>query len=500
MSITPGAGYMVDPKNPNGVIPIGSGATTNNPNAGLIATGTPTKTPSPATTPVIPAPSTTPPSNTVPPPSNIGSTGSSAGNNTFSGLVDQEANTAVKGSPVAAAAGQGALSVGNNQAAYESAKADYQKAVDDYNSLQSKVAEQYANTSSQSIPLEFQQGQQQVLAKQYASQLDAAQQKVTEMSNVLNAGIAEQGAQTSAYSTAGNIGQSAQNSAQSGLSTAISASAPTGNFPWSYNPQTGQFTNASTGASVSSGFTGNYGSDTSSMASAIMNGKIGYQDAESALSGYYGNTADANLTSAIVAAGGNPTLLKAKATGQSQNTTAVTTAPVNAQLGVYNQQIAALGTSQVAAQQIGAFGDQLIATMSAPPEQGGLGINPYSSQYVNQSLNALHTQFSDPKYATFNTNIAGLQARVSALLSTGEIPTAATAGAQAIVSGNATLKSMQATLQQIQAEAGAITGAQANVASTAYQGAQSAAGTNSSNSASTSVGGFKLVNGKWVPN
>ncbi len=40
MAITPGPGYMIDPNNPNGVIPIGSASTVNNPNANLISGST----------------------------------------------------------------------------------------------------------------------------------------------------------------------------------------------------------------------------------------------------------------------------------------------------------------------------------------------------------------------------------------------------------------------------------------------------------------------------
>lgn len=63
MAITPGAGYQVDPTNPNKVIPIGSPSMQNNPNAGLVATGV---APTPATqTNTPPAATQTPPPNPV---------------------------------------------------------------------------------------------------------------------------------------------------------------------------------------------------------------------------------------------------------------------------------------------------------------------------------------------------------------------------------------------------------------------------------------------------
>lgn len=62
MAITAGAGYMVDPNNPNSVIPIGSQSTVNNPNSGYNFTGsTATTTPAvKAPTPVAPTPQPAP--------------------------------------------------------------------------------------------------------------------------------------------------------------------------------------------------------------------------------------------------------------------------------------------------------------------------------------------------------------------------------------------------------------------------------------------------------
>lgn len=213
-------------------------------------------------------------------------------------------------------------------------------------------------------------------------------------------------------------------------------------------------------------------------AQKVQNNLESLDTAKSNLSAY--SQGGLNALNSILGSGFNTAANTGATQATAANTQAVGTAPVNAQLGVYDTQLQNLGTSQVAASQIAAFGNQLLTTMSQPPANGGLGINPYSSQYANLKLNQLQTQFNSPQYATFNTNIAGLQARVSSLLQTGEIPSAATQGAQDIVSGNATLASMQATLQQIDAEAGAITGSQAQVASTAFQQAQQAAGVNTS--------------------
>lgn len=54
--VTAAPGYQVDPNNPNRVIPIGSASQQNNPNAGMVATGVPGSTPTPATQTNTPTP------------------------------------------------------------------------------------------------------------------------------------------------------------------------------------------------------------------------------------------------------------------------------------------------------------------------------------------------------------------------------------------------------------------------------------------------------------
>ena len=349
-------------------------------------------------------------------------------NDLYGQITTGLANTAAAGSPSAtqynqqqADAAQGAYTTGSAQAqaAYQQAQ-EYQKQLTQSNLNEANAI---AGINGQPIPLEFQQGQARVLQDQYTQQQAALGSALQGESNLANIGITGQGQGITGLGSAAGAANTQQGQTLSGLGAAGSLAAPQsyGLLNQPYNPVTDTYGGGGT---------------TGALNRATQAGNI--QAAQS-------------------------------------NAQAVGTAPVNAQLGVYNTQLQNLGQSQVAATQIAAFGNQLLQTMSQPPAQGGLGINPYDSQYANEKINQLQTQFNSPQYATFNTNIAGLQARVSALLQTGEIPTAATAGAQAIVSGNATLASMQATLDQIGKEAGAITGSQAQVASTAYQQAQQAA-------------------------
>lgn len=347
----------------------------------------------------------------------------------FPQTVTGLANTASTGSPAAQSAiqatqtgAQNALNTGTTQEqqAYQAAQ-DYQKQL---SGLIGQNATENANINNSPQQIDFKQGQEAALQALFTGQENAASQGLASQATLAGIGQTGVGQGITGLGNAAEAANTAQGQAISGLGTAAGLASPQsyGLLNQPYNP----------------------------------------------------------ITDTYGGGGANGAINRATQAGNIQaaqsNAQAVGTAPVNAQLEVYNQQLQNLGQSQVAASQIAAFGNQLLTTMSQPPSQGGLGINPYDSQFANLKLNQLKTQFNDPQYATFNTNIAGLQARVSSLLQTGEIPTAATQGAQDIVNGSATLASMQATLQQIGAEAGAITGSQAQVASTAYQQAQLAAG------------------------
>lgn len=159
------------------------------------------------------------------------------------------------------------------------------------------------------------------------------------------------------------------------------------------------------------------------------------------------------------------------------------TAAITASNSVYQSAVSNLANVQNMAQNIQSFGTQLLGNM----DQLGIRTN---STLANQTLNALQSQFSSPQYAQFNANIQGLQARVSALLGTGEIPTSATAGAQAIINGNITPAAMESTLNQINSEASAIVQNQASIATSAFKNIQSSGSQSSGSTASTSGFGW----------
>lgn len=219
---------------------------------------------------------------------NIGPT--NAPTPTFSGIVGGLAGTSALGSPTAAAAGTGLLATSQNQPYYTQALDTYNKAYTAYQNALSNIAAQFGKmeTSDQALPVVL--GQEGALQKQYAAQLDALQGAVSSASNALNAANTAQGNVISGLSAAGQIGNTAQGTAQSGLTSAGQLAAPSGNFPFVFNPLTGTYSNTTTGQT---------GLVTPQMAAdAVISGQMSYPDAISSL-GYLGSTAQSQLQSAI---------------------------------------------------------------------------------------------------------------------------------------------------------------------------------------------------------
>jgi hypothetical protein len=164
---------------------------------------------------------------------------------------------------------------------------------------------------------------------------------------------------------------------------------------------------------------------------------------------------------------------------QSSNTQTAGTASTAANQGVYNTAMANMANVQNMASNIKSFGDQAISNISSLP------LTPLAKG--NATIQWAAQQANDPAFAQFNANIQGLQARVSALLGTGEIPSSATAGAQAIINGTLNLNALQSTMDQINKEADAIVSNAGAQATKAYQNIQSNSG--GSNSGSSSYSG-----------
>jgi len=161
-----------------------------------------------------------------------------------------------------------------------------QDAITAQRNLQQRIAEQYGNIESSGIPLEFAQGREQILGRQYAAQQQAAQQAV---SNALSGQGQQIGALESALGT-------------------LTQTTPAPYGTPLYQPSTGQFLNSGGG---------NLDPQTQAinLAKQVMNGQITYDQALSSL-GYAGNIGTTFLNNAITSAGGNPLQLQSQGAGQ----------------------------------------------------------------------------------------------------------------------------------------------------------------------------------------
>lgn len=417
-----------------------------------------------------------------------GSTGASSVP-TYSGLVGQVADTANNGSLAAqeyasdtGRYGAGNIPIGQSAAniastyGQEIAAAGGKGAQFEAGQLTtgtSPVAEGNAAVTAQTTA-----AQQQALATGEEAALQGTQQELT----------AQDQAATAANEAAGQA-TTGQGQKLGGLESAAAAIAPQQNYPFVFNPATGTYTNAATGSTASA----------SDLADAVLNGKMSYADAKSGAS-YLGTSSEAQLQAAILQKDPTANLnqLEAQAMGQQ----AVAGAPYSAQAS----NIGTAGTAQTAAwgnvlstattnaanyaaQQsaINAVGSQALTLMQSS------GINPSSSQFANTKLNQVATQFSDPKYAAFNTAIQSLQARIGAALQAGEIPTAATGNAQAIANGNLTLGALASTLKQVDAEMSTFVGTQNSLKD--YAQSQLTQGASGSQSGTSGGGSYTSSSG-----
>ena len=211
-------------------------------------------------------------------------------------------------------------------------------------------------------------------------------------------------------------------------------------------------------------------------AQKVMNNQETLAQAQTNLSSY--SQAGVTALNAILGPSFNANTNAGASSAQQSNTSTAGTAQTNANANIYSTQLSnAAGTLQQA-QAIQSSGDQLLTTMQT------LGINPLQANIGNQTINQAMSQFSSPAYATFNANIANLQAKVGALLQTGEIPTTAGAAAQQIVNGNMTLAGLSAAITQINTEASQQAKSQLQTASQAFQNLSSNGSTATNTTAS----------------
>lgn len=342
---------------------------------------------------------------------------------TYSGLVGSLANNSLRQSPVAA---QGAAGLINNaQTNYGTAGPayqDYQTKVGELQKLKSGIAQQYGNIESQAIPLEFQQGREQALSRQYASQLDAGQQAVNQAQQAIGYQLTGNSQQQAGLTSAAGIGNTAQGQLQSGLTSAAGYAQPqqVGAGSVVYNPQTGlpitagptqlpysnQYIDPLTGRPIGGG--GGGGAATGTMASLpqaaqdavnsyaqqVQNGLMSRADAESRLSTY--GVAGTNALNEVLGTGFNT-----NASNASEHTTAV------------GQQI------QTAADSTNKALDTLVQAFSSLSglETGGIPVTNSIAQWVGRQL-------GDKGLQQYLTNLADARSQLIGVLnSSGGTPT-----------------------------------------------------------------------------
>ncbi len=221
----------------------------------------------------------------------------------------------------------------------------------------------------------------------------------------------------------------AQGQEQTGLLGAAGAVKPEGNFPFVFNPQTGSFSAPGAGGGTSNGgptLTYNPQTDATSLAKSVMGRQISYQDAISALSyGSNGPNAAGQLSSAILAAGGNPTDLQAQATGQAS----------------VAGTIPALQSANTAAQGIAQTINSFLSqnpTINASP----LAVGNLAQQWLQGK------QLTDPAYQTFFNYLSEYANTLAPVLGVGGDPTnMKTQIAQAFLNPQASGQSTQQVLK-----------------------------------------------------
>ncbi len=332
---------------------------------------------------------------------------------TFSGLVGNLANQ--QGSPYnqnAAAAisglqGTAQTNPGTSGRAYE----DYQRKVDEQQRLKSGIAGQYGAIESQAIPLEFQQGREQALSRQYASQLDAAQQAVNQAQQGIGYQLTGAGLQQSGLNQAGSLALTGQGQQQSALNAAAGYAQPNlgsiGQVPFSpLNQEQG---------------------------SVLGSTQAGGLNAAGNLLGQFAGAQ---------AAGAAP--------GQAQASNIQTT-------GTYGTNLAAQGGS-AATQDYNTMNALYgAADTQAKTLQGILestGINANNSTDYNKAINSLSGRLGSANYSQFSTALAELQTMYHNLLSAGGgTPSGNEAQSLALLSPTASANQINGAIYQLQTAA-----------------------------------------------
>lgn len=367
----------------------------------------------------------------------------------YGGIMGALIQNSQQGSPSVQSAQQGIVGAANQNPLQSGGAYDaYSKAVQSQTDLKNQIAAKYGAIEQQPIDMNFQQGREQVLARQYASQLDAASQGVTQAQQALGYGIQEQGQKISGLNQAGSLGNTQQQIQQQGYSNAINSIPEALRFGGAGGGNLDPNTQAQT------------------LAQDFLSGRKSYNDAAAGMA-YAGAAGQTFLNNAIHALNPNANIaqLQGQYAANQQNTQTAGTAVTSANAAAYSQNLNPYLQLQNTVQNVDQFGSLLLKTM-----QDG-GINPYDVKYGNQTLANVRSQLSSQQQAVFDNTYASLKSRVSGLLATGgsEIPTQITSDANKVLDGSLPLSSLSAVLTRISSEGKILLNNQANLVNAPLQ-------------------------------
>lgn len=310
------------------------------------------------------------------------------------------------------------------------------KANADLESLRKEYAQATGNIEGGGyLPLQFVQGREQVLNRQYSAEEAAAESALT---NALTA-----------------RGQNI-----TGLGTVAGLAQPT------QVPYNNQYIDPTTGKPVNPSVGGDMTSAVALQAEKVKNGTASPQDAANALSAY----GQAGTNALQQALGSNFSIPQARGISSATETNAQTggTASVDANNKIYQDALANSANLQQQLGNVDQLGNLLLTTAQAG------GINPSSSQFANQSIAQVRSQLSNAQQAQFDSTMNTLTAKIGLLLNVGggAVTDQVRNSANQVLSGTLALSALPAVLNQIQSEGAIVAQNQRDVATKAYQNVQ----------------------------
>ncbi len=358
------------------------------------------------------------------------------------GLYGQLTSGLASAATAGTAAGQQAQQATQQaaQGAYNTGSAQEQQAFTNAEQLRQQLLQSQlneagtiANNNSQPIPLEFQQGRNQIAQSQYAAQQAGYGSALQGESNLANIGLGSQGQGITGLGTAGNLANTAQQNTLTGLNNAAGLAAPI----------LGQYGQNNYGIGGNAGGNLDPQTQATSLAQKVMSGQMTYDQAVQSL-GYAGNVGTNFLNNAITGAGGNLTSLQAQgAATQSNIQTGGTAATSAAAQGLQQstQAYVAANTAYTTAQQQAGNLQSVMAST-------GINSNP---QFVNQKINALQNQLGSANYASFVTALNEARQAYTSLLSSVGASTPTVNGQQAtdIFGANSTPAQINAAIEAL---------------------------------------------------